>query len=59
MRICLLISAVKAKRMQRKKWKWGCDNFEPNSGVLNANLYYGKAIDNRIGCFALIKIMEN
>jgi tetrahedral aminopeptidase len=32
--------------------------FEPNSGVLNGNLYYGKAIDDRIGCFALIKIME-
>jgi len=32
--------------------------FEPNSGVLNGKLCYGKAIDNRIGCFALIKIME-
>ncbi|MBI4982330.1 MAG: M42 family metallopeptidase [Candidatus Omnitrophica bacterium] len=32
--------------------------FEPNSGVLNEKLYYGKAIDDRIGCFALIKIME-
>ena len=32
--------------------------FEPNSGVLNGKLYYGKAIDDRIGCYALIKIME-
>lgn len=32
--------------------------FEPNSGVLNGNLYYGKAIDDRIGCYALVKIME-
>ena len=32
--------------------------FEPNSGILNAKLYYGKAVDNRIGCYALIKIME-
>ncbi|MFA6358523.1 MAG: M42 family metallopeptidase [Candidatus Omnitrophota bacterium] len=32
--------------------------FEPNSGLLNGSLYYGKAIDDRIGCFALIKIME-
>jgi len=32
--------------------------FEPNSGVLNGKLYYGKAIDDRIGCFALVKIME-
>jgi len=32
--------------------------FEPNSGVLNGKLYYGKAVDNRIGCYALIKIME-
>lgn len=31
--------------------------FEPNAGILNGNLYYGKAIDNRVGCFALIKIM--
>lgn len=32
--------------------------FEPNSGILNGSLYYGKAIDDRIGCYALIKIME-
>ena len=32
--------------------------FEPNVGVLNGNLCYGKAIDDRVGCFALIKILE-
>ncbi len=32
--------------------------FEPNAGVLNGKLFYGKAIDNRVGCFALLKIME-
>ena len=32
--------------------------FEPNSGVLNGKLCYGKAVDNRIGCYALLKIME-
>ena len=32
--------------------------FEPNSGILNGKLYYGKAIDDRIGCFALVRIME-
>lgn len=32
--------------------------FEPNSGVLNGGLCYGKAVDDRIGCFALLKIME-
>lgn len=32
--------------------------FEPNSGQLSGNLCYGKAADNRIGCFALLKIME-
>lgn len=32
--------------------------FEPNAGVLGGNLYYGKAIDDRVGCFGLIKIME-
>ncbi len=32
--------------------------FEPNAGVLNGDLYYGKAVDNRIGCYALVKIME-
>jgi endoglucanase len=32
--------------------------FEPNAGVLNGNLCYGKAIDDRVGCFALIKILE-
>ena len=32
--------------------------FEPNSGDLNKDLFYGKAIDDRIGCYALVKIME-
>jgi endoglucanase len=32
--------------------------FEPNAGVLNGRLCYGKAVDNRIGCYALLKIME-
>lgn len=32
--------------------------FEPNAGILNGNLCYGKAIDDRVGCYALIKIME-
>ncbi|MFA6321103.1 MAG: M42 family metallopeptidase [Candidatus Omnitrophota bacterium] len=32
--------------------------FEPNAGILGGKLYYGKAADDRIGCYALIKIME-
>jgi endoglucanase len=32
--------------------------FEPVCGVLNGSLCYGKAADNRVGCFALLKIME-
>ncbi len=32
--------------------------FEPNFGNLNKDLYYGKAIDNRVGCYAMLKIME-
>lgn len=32
--------------------------FDTDCGNLHGNLYYGKAIDNRIGCYALIKIME-
>ena len=32
--------------------------FQPNAGVLNNDLYYGKAVDDRVGCFALIKILE-
>jgi endoglucanase len=32
--------------------------FEPNAGVLHDNLYYGKAVDNRVGCYALLKIMQ-
>jgi len=31
---------------------------EPNFGKLNGNTYYGKAIDNRVGCYALVKIMR-
>jgi len=32
--------------------------FDADAGNLNGDLYYGKAIDNRVGCYALIKIME-
>jgi endoglucanase len=32
--------------------------FEPNAGVLNGDLCYGKAVDNRVGCYILLKIME-
>lgn len=31
---------------------------EPNFGKLNKNIYFGKAIDDRLGCYALIKIMR-
>ncbi|MFH1404100.1 MAG: M42 family metallopeptidase [Candidatus Altiarchaeota archaeon] len=33
--------------------------FEPNYGNLNGSLYYGKAIDNRVSCYALLKIMQS
>lgn len=33
--------------------------FEPSAGILNGKLCYGKAIDDRIGCYALIKAMES
>lgn len=32
--------------------------FEPNAGTLSGSLCYGKSIDDRVGCFALIKILE-
>jgi endoglucanase len=32
--------------------------FDTDAGILNGSLCYGKAIDNRVGCYALIKIME-
>jgi endoglucanase len=32
--------------------------FEPKIGKLYNNVYYGKSVDNRIGCYALIKILE-
>ncbi|MDD5347391.1 MAG: M42 family metallopeptidase [Candidatus Omnitrophica bacterium] len=32
--------------------------FDCASGVLHNDLIFGKAIDNRVGCYALIKIME-
>jgi endoglucanase len=32
--------------------------FEPKIGKLHNNVYYGKSVDNRIGCYALIKILE-
>lgn len=33
-------------------------SFEPTFGNLSKNLYYGKAIDDRVGCYILLKIME-
>jgi endoglucanase len=33
--------------------------FEPSAGILSGDFYYGKAVDNRIGCYAMVKIMEN
>ncbi|AKL97449.1 M42 family metallopeptidase [Endomicrobium proavitum] len=32
--------------------------FEPNAGVLNGDIYYGKAADNRISCYAMVKVLE-
>jgi putative aminopeptidase FrvX len=32
--------------------------FDADAGNLNGELCYGKAIDDRVGCYALIKIME-
>lgn len=32
--------------------------FEPNFGVLSGKLYYGKSLDDRLGCYVLLKIME-
>ncbi|OYT53425.1 MAG: peptidase M42 [Candidatus Altiarchaeales archaeon ex4484_2] len=32
--------------------------FEANYGSLNKKLFYGKAIDNRIGCYVMLKVME-
>lgn len=31
---------------------------EPNFGKLSKDIYFGKAIDDRLGCYALIKIMK-
>ncbi|MDR3071528.1 MAG: hypothetical protein LBU29_02945 [Endomicrobium sp.] len=32
--------------------------FEPNAGVLHGDFCYGKAADNRISCYAMIKVIE-
>ncbi|MCM8813148.1 MAG: M42 family metallopeptidase [Candidatus Omnitrophica bacterium] len=32
--------------------------FEPNAGVLHETVCYGKAVDDRVGCYVLIKILE-
>ncbi|ODS41874.1 MAG: peptidase M42 [Candidatus Altiarchaeales archaeon IMC4] len=32
--------------------------FEPSFGQMANGLYYGKAVDDRLGCWALIKVME-
>jgi endoglucanase len=32
--------------------------FEPNAGVLHGDFFYGKAADNRISCYAMVKVME-
>lgn len=32
--------------------------FEPNFGQLSKDTYYGKAVDNRVGCYIMLKVME-
>ncbi|MDR3256726.1 MAG: hypothetical protein LBT18_03660 [Endomicrobium sp.] len=32
--------------------------FEATAGVLNGDFYYGKAADNRISCYAMVKVIE-
>jgi endoglucanase len=32
--------------------------FDSKAGVLHASNYYGKAVDNRIGCYIMIKVLE-
>jgi tetrahedral aminopeptidase len=32
--------------------------FEPNAGKFGIGMVYAKAVDNRVGCYALLKIME-
>lgn len=32
--------------------------FEPNFGSLGKNVYYGKALDDRLGCYIMIEIMR-
>ncbi len=32
--------------------------FKSEAGKFNKNLFYGKAVDDRLGCYALLKIME-
>jgi endoglucanase len=33
--------------------------FEPNTGTLHGDFFYGKAADNRICCYAMVKVMES
>ncbi|MCM8830950.1 MAG: M42 family metallopeptidase [Candidatus Omnitrophica bacterium] len=32
--------------------------FRAKAGVLNGDLYFGKAVDDRVGCYVLLKVME-
>ncbi|MCU0666685.1 MAG: M42 family metallopeptidase [Candidatus Omnitrophica bacterium] len=32
--------------------------FEPNCGCLGEDIYYGKAVDDRVGCYILLKAFE-
>ncbi len=32
--------------------------FEPNAGEFSKDLFFGKAVDNRVGCFALLEVMK-
>ncbi|MDD5731239.1 MAG: M20/M25/M40 family metallo-hydrolase, partial [Candidatus Omnitrophica bacterium] len=52
------IGAASKEEAQKKIQVGDVAVFEANAGILNKNLIYGKAIDNRVGCFALVKIME-
>lgn len=52
------IGAVSKEDAEKKVSVGDAVIFEPHSGVLSGRFCYGKAIDNRVGCYVLLKIME-
>jgi len=52
------IGAADKKKAEKKVEVGDPIVFEANYGMLEQKIFYGKSVDNRLGCYVLLKVME-